>query len=118
MKFDLSFAGFTLSLIVAASGWFFRWADKQKFEKQQDAFERQQATQQAVTAAEKALNEERDFNHLIRNQQEISKNITYCFDELEHQLDDQDRVLQEIKAYLIAYKIANTEVLRKKDSQE
>ena len=60
MKFDLSFAGFVLSLVVAASGWFFRWSDKQKFE-------RQQSTQKAVAAAEKALNEERDFNHLRNN---------------------------------------------------
>ncbi|MEH2312344.1 MAG: hypothetical protein V7K35_13315 [Nostoc sp.] len=94
MKFDLSFAGFVLSLIVAASGWFFRWNDKQKFE-------RQQATQKAVAAAEKALNEERDFNHLRNNQVQISQGIATGFDEIERRLDHLRELLTEIKAYLI-----------------
>ncbi|WP_193196416.1 hypothetical protein [Nostoc sp. MG11] len=118
MKFDVDIASFLLAFVGATSGWIAWWINKVKFEKQQAALERQQAIQQAKAVAEKAVNEERDFNHLVRNQQDISKNITYCFDEVEHQLNDQDRVLQEIKAYLIAYGIANTEVLRKRDSQE
>ncbi|MEH2243384.1 hypothetical protein [Nostoc sp.] len=65
MKFDLSLAGFALFLIVAASGWFFRWSDKQKFS-------REQAITQAEAAAEKKVNEARDFNHLLNNQKQIS----------------------------------------------
>ncbi|MEH2066976.1 MAG: hypothetical protein V7K47_02190 [Nostoc sp.] len=94
MKFDLSFAGFVLSLVVAASGWFFRWSDKQKFE-------RQQSTQKAVAAAEKALNEERDFNHLRNNQIQISQGVATGFDEVERRLDHLRELLIEIKAYLI-----------------
>ena len=94
MKLDLSFAGFLLSLVVAASGWFFRWSDKQKFE-------RQQLTQKAVTAAEKALNEERDFNHLRNNQVQISQGIATGFDEIERRLDHLRELLIETKAYFI-----------------
>ncbi|WP_375502936.1 hypothetical protein [uncultured Nostoc sp.] len=101
MKFDLNFAGFVLSLVVAASGWFFRWSDKQKFEKQQGAFERQQATQEAVRLAEKALNEERDFNHLKNNQKDISNGVALGFNEMDRRFDDVDRELLEIKAWLI-----------------
>lgn len=108
MKFDLSLAGFALSFIVAASGWYFRWNDKQKFERQQIAFERQQATQEAVRLAEKALNEERDFNHLKTNQKDISNGIALGFNEMDGKFDDVDsrfdgvdKELLEIKAYLI-----------------
>ncbi|MEH2287176.1 hypothetical protein [Nostoc sp.] len=94
MKFDLSFAGFVLSLVLGLSGWFFRWSDKQKFE-------RQQSTQKAVAAAEKALNEERDFNHLRNNQIQISQGIATGFDELERRLDHLRELLIEIKSYLI-----------------
>ena len=94
MKFDLSFAGFVLSLVVAASGWFFRYSDKQKFE-------RQQSTQKAVASAEKALNEERDFNHLRNNQIQISQGIATGFDEIERRLDHLREHVIEIKAYLI-----------------
>ncbi len=94
MKFDVSLAAFLLSLVVAASGWFFRWNDKQKFE-------RQQSTQKAVAAAEKALNEERDFNHLRNNQMQISQGIATGFDEIERRLDHLREQMAEIKAYLI-----------------
>ncbi|MEH2259893.1 MAG: hypothetical protein V7K60_27655 [Nostoc sp.] len=40
MKFDLGLAGFVLSSLVAGSGWFFRWNDKQKFERHQANLER------------------------------------------------------------------------------
>ncbi|WP_298908763.1 hypothetical protein [uncultured Nostoc sp.] len=72
MKFDLGFAGFALSFIVATSGWFFRWSDKQKFEKQQASFERQQAIQEAKAASAQAVNDERNFKHLLGNQKQIS----------------------------------------------
>ncbi|MDF5736805.1 MULTISPECIES: hypothetical protein [unclassified Nostoc] len=112
MKFDLGFAGFALSLIVAASGWFFRWSDKQKFEKQQSNLERQQAIQQAAAATEKRVNEERDFNHLRNNQIQISSGIASGFKDIEHQLDNihQEQIHKlndiyqeqiEMKAYLI-----------------
>ena len=80
MKFDLNLASFALSLILGASGWVFRWNDKQKYE-------RQQATQKAVAAAEKALNEERDFNHLRNNQIQISQGIASGFKDVEEKLD-------------------------------
>ena len=94
MKFDLSVAGFLLSLVVAASGWLFRWSDKQKFE-------RQQSTQKAVAAAEKALNDERDFNHLRNNQVQISQGIATGFDEIERKINNLREHVIEIKAYLI-----------------
>ncbi|MEH2261039.1 hypothetical protein [Nostoc sp.] len=94
MKFDLSFAGFILSVIVAGSGWFFRWSDKQKFE-------RQQSTQKAVADAEKALNDERDFNHLRNNQIQISQGIATGFNEIESRLDHLCELGIEMKAYLI-----------------
>ncbi|MEH1933874.1 MAG: hypothetical protein V7L14_09110 [Nostoc sp.] len=101
MKIDISLAGFVLSFIVAASGWFFRWKDKQKFEKQQSSLERQQAIQQAAAAAEKTVNEERDFNHLRNNQLQISQGIATGFDENERKLDHLRELVIEIKAYLI-----------------
>ncbi|MEH2378297.1 MAG: hypothetical protein V7K27_05235 [Nostoc sp.] len=101
MKIDISLAGFLLSFIVAASGWFFRWKDKQKFEKQQSGLERQQAIQEATSAAEKAVNEERDFNHLRNNQIQISQGIATGFNEVEGKLDHLREQMIEIKAYLI-----------------
>ena len=94
MKFDLGLAGFTLSLIVAASGWVFRWSDKQKYE-------RQQATQKAVAAAEKALNEERDFNHLRNNQMQISQGLATGFDHIEEKIDHLKELMLRVEAYLI-----------------
>ncbi|MBN4004745.1 hypothetical protein [Nostoc sp. LPT] len=109
MKFDAGSASFLLALIGATSGWVAWWTNKLKFE-------RQQATQIAVAAAEKALNDERDFNHLIRHQLDISKNITLGFEDLEDQIQDMDNQLREIKAYLIRYAIIpDTEVLCKRD---
>ena len=101
MKFDLSFAGFLLSLIVAASGWFFRWSDKQKFERQQASLERQQAITQAEVAAEKKVNEARDFNHLLNNQKQISQGIATGFDQVEEKVDHLRELMLKIEAYLI-----------------
>ncbi|MEH2242361.1 hypothetical protein [Nostoc sp.] len=100
MKFDLGLAGFVLSLVVAGSGWFFRWNDKQRFE-------RQQSTQQAVAAAEKALNEERDFNHLRRNQEQISQGVATGFDHIEEQIDSLRELMLKIEAYLIRNRATN-----------
>ena len=112
MKFDLNLAGFILSLVVAASGWFFRWNDKQKFERQQNAFERQQAITQAEAAAIKITNEERDFNHLRNNQIQISQGIASGFKDIESSLvtgfkdtksstDELKGLSNEIKSWLI-----------------
>jgi hypothetical protein len=96
MKFDASTGSFLLACIGAFSGWIAWWNSKLKFE-------RQQATQEAVRAAEKALNEERDFNHLKKNQEQISDGIAHGFDGIEEVLEDLMRQLLEIKAYLIRY---------------
>ncbi|WP_158680564.1 hypothetical protein [Nostoc sp. 'Lobaria pulmonaria (5183) cyanobiont'] len=53
MKFDVNLASFLLAFVCAISGWIAWWHNKLKFEKQQ-------ATEIAVAAAEKALNEKRD----------------------------------------------------------
>ncbi|MEH1829538.1 MAG: hypothetical protein V7L22_30080 [Nostoc sp.] len=90
MKFDASTFSFLLALVGSTSGWVAWWINK-----------RQQIIQKAVKDAEKALNEKRDFNHLVNNQLDISKNIAFGFDQLEHQLDDIDNELRELKAYLI-----------------
>ena len=95
MKFDVSLAGFLLAFVGTLSGWIVWWLNK-----------RQQAIQKAVTAAEKALNDKRDFNHLINNQIQISGGIADGFKDLEKILDDLIRELLEIKAYLIRYGIA------------
>lgn len=116
MKFDISFASFVLALIVAASGWFAWWISKIKFDKQQTALDRQQAILQAGNAAEKAVNEKRDFNHLINNQLDISRNMALSFDDVEHLLKEIDNQVREIKAYLIRYKIiSDTEVIHKQE---
>ncbi|MDZ8139622.1 MAG: hypothetical protein RM049_30760 [Nostoc sp. DedQUE04] len=99
MKFDASAASFLLAFIGALSGWIAWWHNKLKFEKQQ-------ATQIAVAAAEKALNDKRNFDHLVRNQAEISKNIAYGFQDIENQIADQNNELREIKAWLIRCKPA------------
>lgn len=101
MKFDASLAGFALSLVVAVSGWFVRWNDKQKFERQQTNIERQQAILQAAATAEKKVNEERDFNHLRENQKQISQGIAMGFDEIERRLEHINQQVTEIKAWLI-----------------
>ncbi|MEH2263699.1 MAG: hypothetical protein V7K59_12605 [Nostoc sp.] len=46
-------------------------------------------------------NDKRDFEHLLRNQSEISKNIAYGFKDIEEQIADQNNELREIKAWLI-----------------
>lgn len=108
MKFDSSTGSLLLAFIGAFSGWIAWWSNKIKFE-------RQQATQEAVRAAEKALNEERDFNHLKRNQEQISAGIAHGFDDIEGILQDLMRELLEIKAYLIRHPVSeNTELPRNK----
>lgn len=101
MKFDSSFASFLLAFIGALSGWVAWWLNKYKFEKQQDALERQQAIQQAKAAAEKAVNEERDFNHLRNNQIQISQGIATGFKDIEAGLDNLFKEVSEVKAWLI-----------------
>ncbi|MEH2146069.1 hypothetical protein [Nostoc sp.] len=49
----------------------------------------------------KAVNERRDFNHLVNNQRQISQNIAHGFEDIENQLRATNEKLQEIKAYLI-----------------
>ncbi|MEH2145289.1 hypothetical protein [Nostoc sp.] len=93
-QFDPKFASFLLTFVCVASGWVVWWVDKFKSGKQQ-------AIQEAKAAAEKAVNEKRDFNHLINNQREISKNIAHGFEDIENQMRAQNEKLQEIKAYLI-----------------
>ncbi|MEH2250065.1 hypothetical protein [Nostoc sp.] len=101
MKFDLGLAGFVLSLVVASSGWFFKWNDKQKFERQQTNLERQQAITQAEAIAEKKVNETRDFNHLLGNQKQISQGIVTGFDNVEEKIDNLRELMLKIEAYLI-----------------
>ncbi|MHC5735087.1 hypothetical protein [Nostoc sp.] len=101
MKFDSSFASFLLALVGALSGWVAWWLNKLKFEKQQAALERQQAIQQAKAAAEKAVNDERDFNHLRNNQIQISQGIATGFKDIEAGLDHLSEQVSEIKAWLI-----------------
>ncbi|MEH2278920.1 MAG: hypothetical protein V7K40_30065 [Nostoc sp.] len=114
MKFDINLAGLALSFIVAASGWFFRWNDKQKFERQQASLERQQAITQAEAAAEKKVNEARDFNHLLGNQKQISQGITLGFKDIEEGLTSglegiEERIehLRELMLKIEAYLIRN-----------
>ena len=109
MKFDITLFTFLLSLTVALSGWFARWRDKLKFEKQQDALERQQAIQKAETAAEKKVNDARNFNHLVNNQLQISEGIAIGFKDLEKLIRDLTKETLEIKSYLIRYGIAPEE---------
>ncbi|ACC80348.1 hypothetical protein [Nostoc punctiforme] len=107
MKFDPNVASFILAFIGALSGWVAWWAGRLKFE-------RQQATQEAVKQAEKALNEERDFNHLKRNQEQISEGIANGFDGIEEILEDLMKEVLEIKSYLIRYGVIPDATLRKK----
>ncbi|MEH2119027.1 hypothetical protein [Nostoc sp.] len=100
-QFDPKLASFLLSFICAVSGWLVWWLNKIKFEKQQAALENQQAIQKAEAAAEKAVNERRDFYHLVNNQKQISANIAHGFEDIEKQIKEQNEKLQEIKAYLI-----------------
>ncbi|MHC5598769.1 MAG: hypothetical protein ACYTXC_23000 [Nostoc sp.] len=90
MKFDASTFSFLLALSGAISGWVAWWIGR-----------RQQIIQKAVKDAEQALNERRDFNHLVNNQLDISKNIAHGFEDLEDQIDAMSNELREIKAYLI-----------------
>lgn len=90
MKIDTSTASFALAFIGAVSGWVAWWINKGR-----------QATQEAVTRAERELNAKRDFNHLANNQLDISKNIANGFEDLEHQLRTMNDQLLEIKAWLI-----------------
>ncbi|MEH2210818.1 hypothetical protein [Nostoc sp.] len=90
MKFDASLASFLLAFVGALSGWIAWWIGK-----------RQQTIQKAVADAEKALNDKRNFDHLVRNQSEISKNIAYGFEDIENQITEQNNELREIKAWLI-----------------
>lgn len=101
MKFDPSVASFLLAFISALSGWVAWWLNKYKFEKQQAALQRQQDIQQAKAAAEKAVNEERDFNHLRNNQIQISQGIATGFKDIEAGLDHLSLQVSEIKAWLI-----------------
>lgn len=101
MNFDPKLGSFLLSFVCAVSGWVVWWLSKIKSEKQQAYLERQQAIQEAKAAAEKAVNDKRDFNHLIGNQRQISQNIAHGFEEIENQMKQQNDKLQEIKAYLI-----------------
>ncbi|MEH2009993.1 hypothetical protein [Nostoc sp.] len=101
MNFDPKVWGFFLSLFIAASGWVAAYLNKLKSDKQQNALERQQAIQKAEIAAEKAVNDKRDFNHLINNQVEICKNIAYGFKDIENQVREVNKEVQEVKAYLI-----------------
>ncbi|MEH2278129.1 MAG: hypothetical protein V7K40_25930 [Nostoc sp.] len=108
-QFDPKLGSFLLALIGAVSGWVVWWFNKIKSEKQQIAFEKQQAIQEAKAAAEKAVNEKRDFNHLVNSYKQTAQNISHGFEDIENQLkkihDDELRAinnqLQEIKAYLI-----------------
>ena len=102
MKFDVSLASFLLAFAGALSGWVAWWLNK-----------RQQVVQKAVAAAEKELNDKRDFNHLVNNQIQISGGIADGFKDLEKMLDDLIRELLEIKAYLIRYGIAPEELPRR-----
>ena len=101
MNFDPKLGSFLLSFVCAVSGWVVWWLSKIKSEKQQADLERQQAIQKAEVAAEKAVNQRRDFNHLVNNQKQISQNVAYGFKDIETQLKDINEKLQEIKAYLI-----------------
>ncbi|MEH2146258.1 hypothetical protein [Nostoc sp.] len=101
MNFDPKLGSFLLSFVCAVSGWVVWWLSKIKSEKQQAALERQQAIEKAEAAAEKAVNDKRDFNHLIGNQKQMSENIAYGFKDIESQMKQQNEKLQEIKAYLI-----------------
>ncbi|MDZ7969060.1 MAG: hypothetical protein RM368_29600 [Nostoc sp. DedSLP03] len=111
MKIDANLASFVLAFVGAVSGWITWWINKLKFE-------RQSTTQQAVAAAEKALNDKRDFNHLVNNQIQISDGIAHGFKDLEEMLDDLIKELLEIKAYLIRYGIAPDQMPRKRGNQE
>ncbi|MEH2460922.1 hypothetical protein [Nostoc sp.] len=85
-----------LALLGAVSGWVVWWISKGK-----------ENTRQAVVTAENALNAKRDFNHLVRNQEQISNNISYGFNDIENKLAEQNNEIREIKAYLIQYRNAN-----------
>ncbi|MEH2331575.1 hypothetical protein [Nostoc sp.] len=118
MKFDITLLSLLLSFVVAISGWVARWQDKLKFEKQQTNLEkqhekqqanleRQQAIQQAEAAAEKKVNEVRDFNHLLGNQKQISQGITTGFNEIEEKIDSLRELMLKIEAYLIRNQSTN-----------
>ena len=114
MKFDLGLAGFLLTLILGLSGWVFRWSDKQKFERQQASLERQQAITKAEAAAEKKVNEERDFNHLLGNQKQISQGIATGFKDIEEgmaagfkNIEEKISNLRELMLKVEAYLIRN-----------
>ncbi|MHC5737471.1 hypothetical protein [Nostoc sp.] len=94
MKLDTNLASFLLAFAGALSGWVAWWHNKLKFE-------RQQAIQQAKAAAEKAVNEERDFNHLRNNQIQISQGIATGFKDIESALDQLSDKVTKIEAWLI-----------------
>ncbi|MEH2283342.1 MAG: hypothetical protein V7K90_18755 [Nostoc sp.] len=90
MQFNPNVASFLLALVGAASGWVVWWFNKSD-----------QRTKNKIEDAEKALNEKRDFNHLVNNQIDISRGIATGFDDLEHQVREVDNQVREIKAYVI-----------------
>ncbi len=90
MNFNPSLAGFLLAFLGSVSGWVIWWISR-----------RSQTIEEAVLSAEKALNAKRDFDHMIRNQDQISKNIAFGFDDIENRLSEQNSELREIKTYLI-----------------
>ncbi|MEH2246400.1 hypothetical protein [Nostoc sp.] len=80
---------------------FFDGANKQKFSRQQASLERQQAITQAEAAAEKKVNEARDFNHLLNNQRQISEGIATGFDDVEEKIDHLKELMLRVESYLI-----------------
>ncbi|MHC5715622.1 MAG: hypothetical protein ACYTX0_26660, partial [Nostoc sp.] len=62
---------------------------------------REKATQKRIESAEKALNDKRDFNHLVNNQSQISTGIATGFEDLENHIRELENQVREIKAYLI-----------------
>lgn len=108
MKFDVTLASFIFGAIATASGWVLWWITKI----QNDKFS---AIQKSTEAATKEYAAQRDFEHLKNNQINISKGIADGFDELEEKIDDLQREILEIKAYLIRYGIAPDGEIRNRD---
>lgn len=90
MNFNPSFGSFLLALLGAVSGWVVWWISRGK-----------ENTRQAVALAENAVNAKRDFQHLVRNQAQISDNIASGFKDIDNRFAEQNNEIREIKAYLI-----------------